>query len=140
MFLLLNKEDGLTRTLLDAFIVYVICQGKPIYEMLNPNIHNIESLFINQFQGMTKIDGIGLDNLVQVQKILPQEILKHFTQADKAFIMGFKKGEPDWQLIAHPHAKALPAVRWKQANLQKMESQKYQQAIEKLQTFLNWCE
>ncbi|VAW57313.1 hypothetical protein MNBD_GAMMA07-2792 [hydrothermal vent metagenome] len=33
----------------------------------------------------------------------------------------------------HSHAQLLPAVRWKQANLQKMQSQKYQQAINKLE-------
>lgn len=137
VLLLLNKEDGLSRSLLDAFIVYVISQGKPINEMLNPNMHDIENLFINQFQGMTKMDAIGLEDLLQVQKNLPQEILNLFTQADKTFIVGFKKGEPDWHLIAHPHAKALPAVRWKQVNLQRMESQKYQQAIEKLEAVLN---
>ncbi|GBE07244.1 hypothetical protein BMS3Abin11_00347 [bacterium BMS3Abin11] len=136
VLLLLNKEDGLSRPLLDAFIVYVISQGKPINEMLNPNIHDIENLFVNQFKGMTKMDAIELEDLLQVQKNLPQEILNLFTQADKAFISGFKKGKPDWHLIAYPHAKALPAVRWKQLNLQKMESQKYQQAIEKLEAVL----
>jgi len=53
VLLLLNKEEGISRALLDALIVYVISQGKPINEMLNPNMHDIENLFFNQFQGMT---------------------------------------------------------------------------------------
>ncbi len=133
VLLLLHNEDGISRTLLDAFIIYVISQGKPINEMLNPNIHDIEKLFVNQFQGMTKMESINLENLQQVQKLLPQEIMNLFTLADKEFILGFKKGTADWGLLVHSHAKNLPAVRWKQKNIAKMESKKYQQAIKKLE-------
>ncbi len=133
VLLLLYNEDGISRTLLDAFIVYVISQGKPINEMLNPNMHDIEKLFVNQFQGMTKMESINLENVQQVQKLLPQEIMNLFTLADKEFILGFKKGTADWNLLVHSHAKDLPAVRWKQKNLAKMESKKYQQAIKKLE-------
>ncbi len=133
VLLLLYNEDGISRTLLDAFIVYVISQGKPINEMLNPNMHDIEKLFVNQFQGMTKMESINLENVQQVQKLLPQEIMNLFTLADKEFILGFKKGTADWNLLVHSHAKDLPAVRWKQKNIAKMESKKYQQAIKKLE-------
>jgi len=104
-----------------------------INEMLNPNMHDIEKLFVNQFQGMTKMESINLQNLQQVQKLLPQEIMNLFTPADKEFILGFKKGTADWNLLVHSHAKDLPAVRWKQKNIAKMESKKYQQAIKKLE-------
>lgn len=133
VLLLLKKEEGLSRTLIDAFIVYLISQRKPICEALNPNIQDIKDLFNNQFQGMTTLDAISIESLVQVQKSLPQEILELFTETDQAFIMGFKKGNPDWSLLSLSHARVLPAVRWKQANLEKMDSQRRQQAIEKLE-------
>lgn len=133
MLLLLKKEEGLTRELLDVFIIYLISQSKPINEMLNPNIHDIEDLFNNQFQGMTRLDSISIENLVQIQNILPQEILNLFTEVDRKFIIGFKKGEPDWDLLLFSNVKTLPAVRWKQENLKKMDNEKRQQAIEKLE-------
>lgn len=133
VLLLLNKEDGLSRELIDAFIVYLISQGKPINEMLNPNIHDIENLFNNQFQGMTKLSAINIGSLIQVQRSLPKEILGLFTETDKSFIMGFKKGNPDWSLLSLSDAKELPAVRWKQMNLEKMDSKKRRLAIEKLE-------
>jgi len=133
VLLLLNKEDGLSRELIDTFIVYLISQGKPINEMLNPNVHDIKNLFNNQFQGMTKMEAISMDNLIHVQKSLPQEIINLFTETDQAFIIGFKRGNPDWNLLSLSNAEKLPAVRWKQENLQKMDSKKRQQAIEKLE-------
>jgi len=88
VLLLLNKEEGISRALLDAFIVYVISQGKLINEMLNPNMHDIENLFVNQFQGMTKMAAIDLQSLLQVQQSLANEIVSLFTQQDKDFIIG----------------------------------------------------
>lgn len=132
VLLLLHKEGGLSRKLIDVFIVYLISQGKPIHEMLNPNIHNIENLFNKHFQGMTKLETISLETLIQVQKSLPQEILGLFTKTDQTFIMGFKSGNPDWNLLSLPHAQSLPAVRWKQMNLERMSDKKRQQAIDKL--------
>ena len=133
VWLLLKKEEGLTRELLDVFIVYLISQGKPINEMLKPNIHEIESLFNNQFQGMTRLDAVSMEHLIQVQNTLPQAILGLFTETDVKFIIDFKRGEPDWGLLSFSNVKALPAVRWKQTNLKKMDSQKRHQAIEKLE-------
>ena len=133
VWLLLKKEEGLTRELLDVFIIYLISQGKPINEMLKPNIHEIESLFNNQFQGMTRLDAVSMEHLIQVQNTLPQAILGLFTETDVKFIIGFKRGEPDWSLLSFSNVKALPAVRWKQTNLKKMDSQKRHQGIEKLE-------
>jgi predicted nucleotidyltransferase component of viral defense system len=133
VLLLLKNEEGLTRELMDVFIIYLISQGKPINEMLNPNIHDIESLFYNQFQGMTRLDAVSLESLIQVQNTLPQAILDLFTEADIKFITDFKRGEPDWSLLAFSNIKDLPAVRWKQKNLNKMDVEKRQQAIKKLE-------
>jgi len=133
VLLLLNKEEGLSRELIDTFIVYLISQGKPINEMLNPNIHDVENLFNNQFQGMTRLEAISLEHLIQVQKSLPQDILNLFTKTDRKFILGFKKGSPDWNLLSLTDVEKLPAVQWKQLNLQKMDSEKREQAINKLE-------
>jgi len=133
VLLLLEKEEGLTRKLLDVFIIYLISQGKPTNEMLNPNIHEIESLYNNQFQGMTRLDAVSMESLIRVQNTLPQAILDLFTETDIKFIIDFKKGNPDWGLLSFSNVKNLSAVRWKQKNLEKMDGEKRQQAIKKLE-------
>jgi hypothetical protein len=42
--------------------------------------------------------------------------------AHKEFLMGFKRGKPDWRLLDVPGAADLPAVRWKQINLDKLSA------------------
>ncbi len=134
--LFLEEGEGLTREVLDAFLIYLISQGKPIHEMLAPNIQDMGHLYNNQFLGMTKKD-VSLERLREVQSSLPVKILSAMTERDKAFLIGFKEGEPNWNLSPFPSAKELPAVRWKQLNLGRMNKDKRAQAIQKLVEVLN---
>ena len=40
----------------------------------------------------------------------------------RRFLVGFKRGEPDWALLGIPEAQHLPAVMWKQRNLAKLDT------------------
>ena len=40
------------------------------------------------------------------------------------FLIGFEKGEPNWALIGLPKAADLPAVRWRQQNVDKSPAEK----------------
>jgi len=131
MQLYLAKDEGLTRNFLDVFIVYLISQGKPIHEMLNPNTHEIAHLYNNQFQGMVRTD-VSLESLCEVQTTLPGSIQDILTQQDREFLIGFKNRKPDWSLLRYQNVKELPAVRWKQFNLGKMDTEKHQLAVNKL--------
>jgi hypothetical protein len=35
----------------------------------------------------------------------------------KKFLLSFERGEPDWKLIGLPSAAELPAIKWRQENL-----------------------
>ena len=133
---LLLGEEGLSRELIEVFIVYLIRQGKPIAELLDPRVHPIDDLYRNQFQGMTD-STVNLDQLKDVQSRLPSLIRMALSETDKAFLLGFKRGEPDWSLVRHSHAQDLPAVRWKQLNLDRMEIGKRATATDQLQQVLD---
>lgn len=131
MLLFLTKDEGLTRNFIDVFLVYLISQGKPINEMLNPNIHEITHLYNDQFQGMARSD-VSLESLCEVQSTLPESIQDVFTEQDREFLIGFKNMKPDWGLLRYQNVKELPAIRWKQFNLDKMDTKKHQLAVDKL--------
>ena len=38
----------------------------------------------------------------------------------RRFLLSFKRGEPDWSLLRIPGVSELPAVRWRQQNLDKL--------------------
>jgi len=129
--LFLTEDEGLSKDIINTFIIYLISQGKPISEMLSPNIHDIKRLYSNQFQGMTRTD-ISLKTLQQVQASLAINIRNALTEKHRLFLIGFKTGSPDWSQSPYPTAKNLPAILWKQKNMDIMDKTKRQQAIEKL--------
>ena len=44
--------------------------------------------------------------------------------AHKTFLIAFVRGKPDWTSIALPGAANLPAVKWRQLNLDKLAAEK----------------
>jgi hypothetical protein len=57
-------------------------------------------------------------------------------QAHKDFLIGFKRGEPDWSLLGVPGASELPAVRWKQINLDKLPAAQRAKLVAQLEEVL----
>ena len=80
---------------------------------------------------MTRID-TTLENLLETQFLLPGKILSALTERHRTFLLSFNKGESDWSLLPFSDAQNLPAVRWKQTNLDKMSTDKHDEVIEKL--------
>ena len=85
---------------------------------------------------MSNDEGGLLPDLLQIQKTLHSGILNTFTDEEKEFLISFKKGTPDWQLIGLPNLKRLPGVKWKLMNISKMEKHKHKDSIRKLEHVL----
>ncbi len=126
------QHNDLSTEMMDVFIIYLISQGKPIHEELNPNLKDVATLYHKQFVGMTRED-VEIDQLLEVQSTLPQRIVAALTDKHREFLIGFKQGNPDWSLLPFPDIESLPAVHWKQQNLGKMDNAKREQTIKKLQ-------
>lgn len=126
------QKNTLSNEMMDVFTIYLISQGKPLHEELNPNLKDLTALYQDQFVGMS-VEEIEIEHLIEVQSRLPQQIVAALTDKHRDFLLGFKQGKPDWGLLPHPNIQDLPAVRWKQQNLEKMDSNKRQQALNKLQ-------
>ncbi|MDP1701295.1 MAG: nucleotidyl transferase AbiEii/AbiGii toxin family protein [Aestuariivirga sp.] len=115
---LLAKEgidDGLRR----AFIVYLVSHDRPISEVLNARRKDLATEFSENFEGMTA-EPLALAELLKAREALVAAIISDMLEAHREFLMGFKQGTPDWTLLDLPDAANLPAVRWKQINLDKL--------------------
>lgn len=132
---LLNKAGALDRQIIQAFVVYLAGSKKSIRELLDPNQKDIADTYTSKFEGMADSD-ISLEALMDMQNDLPKIIRGLLTDDDKQFLLGLKRGEPDWSLLPIAHVKDLPAVKWKMVNLDKMDSESRQLAIDKLETLL----
>jgi hypothetical protein len=41
--------------------------------------------------------------------------------AHRTFLVSFERGEPDWQLLGAASAAELPAIKWREQNVQKLK-------------------
>lgn len=132
---LLLDNEGLTPALKDVFLVYLLAHNRPMVELLNPIMQDIETAYAAEFTGMVA-EPIGLEVLLETRVRLVRDINNALTDADKQFLISVKKGKVDWAQFVYPVAETLPAIRWKLHNLDRMTETKRREAMEKLETFL----
>lgn len=132
---LLLAQEGITRELFRAFLVYLISHDRPMAEVLAPASLDIREEFERGFVGMT-IDPISLEELEAAREALIARIHASFTDDDKRFLLSVKRGEPDWRLLGVPGVENLPAVRWKLLNLDKTDPDQRRKLLERLSAVL----
>jgi len=132
----LLENEGITEEIKKAFLVYLISHPRPIAELLNPTLKEIEHLYEGEFVQMEE-EAISLDELESTRKELIRLINASLTKEDKQFLLSFKNKKPDWGLLNLDGVEDLPAVKWKLMNLDKMKKSQHQAAYEKLNAILN---
>lgn len=115
----LLANEGISDDLRRAFIVYLISHDRPISEVVVPRRKDIRQEFEHGFEGMTS-DPVSLDELLKAREDLIGEVSGKMPKEHLEFLIGFKRGKPDWALLGVDGAAELPAVRWKQINLDKL--------------------
>lgn len=128
----LLDNEGISDSLMDVLMIYLISSNQPISKLLQPNLVDISHIFEEQFVGMTT-EPIKLQLLTDTRNELIQILHQKLTIKHKAFLIGFKKGNPDWSLLPFEKIDQLPSVKWKILNLEKMDQVKRKKALEKLE-------
>lgn len=116
---LLLENEGLTDNIWEGFKIGLISHYKPISELLSPILKDQKSAFEKQFAGMTS-EPFSYDDYENTRKTLVGGIQQRLTENDKKFLLSFETGLPEWDLFPHALLKELPAVKWKQINIQKL--------------------
>ena len=132
---LLLDSGGLTRDVIEGFLVYLISHGRPIRELLDPRLGDIRETFTNQFQGMTR-EPVQVEELEHARDELLGRLREMLTPADCAFLLSVKRGEPDWSHLQYPHIQELPGVRWKLQNIGNMKPDARQRNLAALEEVL----
>lgn len=126
---------GISPDLIKAFMVYLIGHNRSIAELLAPRIKPLAESYENEFKGMT-FDTVELSELEEVLPRLVKTLMGKLSDQDKAFLLSFKEGKPNWDHLGLPHVEQLPSVQWKLFNLDKMSKDKRKIAIAKLERIL----
>lgn len=132
---MLLENEGFTEDIRKATLVYIISHQRPIVELLNPHLKDIDAIFNNEFKGMTNVP-VELNELLETRKKIIQLLQNSLTRDEKEFLLSFKGRSPVWQYLGLEGIKNLPAVKWKLINLGRMEDDKYQKAYKRLKLFI----
>jgi hypothetical protein len=131
----LLANEGITDDLRQAFIVYLLSHDRPMSEVLAPTLLNTERAFTHGFSGMTR-DPVKLADLLAARVALIKSVVGGMSSDHREFLISFERSKPDWNLLGLPTAADLPAVRWRQDNLNKVSAEKRALLVQRLETAL----
>lgn len=119
----MREKFGLPSQFVDCFVAYLAGHGRPVHEVLFGNEAPLETIYENQFKGMTA-EAVSLEALLDTRKALKTDLPRALTQDHKHFLLSLVQLEPAWELMPFGHLKDLPALQWKLLNLQKLKAAK----------------
>lgn len=132
----LLANEGVNEELRRAFLVYMISHDRPMFEVLAPIRKDITQLFERDFDGMTD-KAIKIEELIATREALIAGMVGGMPEAHKAFLLSFERGQPDWKLLGITHIADLPAVKWRQINLNKIPAEKRTMLVAELEKTLS---
>lgn len=135
----LLANEGITEDLRKAFIVYLLSHNRPFAEVLRPTRLDISQEFARGFNGMTERP-VSIDELVQTREEIIAGIVGNMPDEHRRFLLSFKTGSPEWDLLGLKNVDALPAVRWRMANLAKLDQPKREELVQRLREVLHVTE
>ena len=131
----LLANEGIDEALRKAFIVYLLSHDRPMSEVLAPTRKDISDEFLRGFEGMTE-EPVSREELIAAREDLIAKIVGEMPEPHRRFLISFERGEPDWALLDVPAAAELPAVKWRQQNLDKLPKTKRDALVEALEKVL----
>jgi predicted nucleotidyltransferase component of viral defense system len=117
----LLANEGITDDLRRAFIVYLLSHDRPMHEVVGPTRKDIYREYERGFAGMTE-ESVQLEALLETREALIEEIVGKMPDDHRRLLIGFERGEPDWSILGLDHLRELPAIRWRQLNLDKLSA------------------
>lgn len=126
----LLENEGINDELRNA-IIYLISHDHSPHSLLNPVLRDITQDFEQTFVGMTDAP-IELSTLLNARQQLITNITSQMPEHHKKFLHSFYNRKPEWDVLGIAGAQHLPAVRWREFNLDKSGTGTKEALLEKL--------
>ncbi len=130
------EPDKIDR-LKQGFMFALLGSDKPFIESLSPNSLNQQEALDNQFRGMTDIP-FTYENYENVRIRLIEFVNAMLNEEDKAFLVRFEEGAPQWKKSTYSDFRDFPSVQWKLLNVNKLKAHnlaKHRLEVERLKCF-----
>lgn len=132
----LFADEGLSDELREVFLVYLLSHNRPMGEVLSGRVKDLANEYRNGFEGMTE-EVVHIEELIEAQQQMIEELIGGMPDEHREFLIGFERGEPDWSLLKIGHVAELPAIRWRQRNLDKLKPVQRSALVELLRSSLD---
>jgi hypothetical protein len=136
--MLLMNAEGISKHILDGFVVALCGHNRPPYELIAPKKHDYAPILEKEFTGMSEI-AFTTEDCNRTFSAMTNTVKKNLTDKQRQFLLDFfslsNKSEHD----AMPNVSRLPALRWKQLNLRRLKQtnlQKFENQIRLLEKAL----
>lgn len=133
----LLSNEGLSDELREAFIVYLLSHHRPMWTVLSGKVKDLANEYRNGFEGMTE-EVVDIDELISTQTEMITLLIGNMPDRHREFLVGFERGNPDWSLLKISHAANLPAIRWRQLNLDKLRADQRTALVDLLKSSLGY--
>lgn len=117
----LLKNEGITTQIKVGFLISLLGHNRPPHEILSPNLQDHRHILMKEFVGMSKED-FSYDEHVYTFRQLIRSVNDALNDQDRSFIVDFFSGRPSWEQFPIKILRELPAIKWKQRNLQQLKS------------------
>lgn len=131
----LLRNEGISDDLRKAIIVYLLSHPSPMAEVLGSKQKDISHEYDTTFAGMTE-ETVSIDELVAARAQLIKDVVGNMPTEHREFLLSFERGKPRWDLLDLAGVADLPAVKWRQQNLDKLSPEKRAELVEKLEAVL----
>ena len=130
----LLSSEGIDDAMRTAFVVYLLSSNRPMHEVLSPKRSDLSVGFASL--SAMAANPVAVDDLEQTRETHVSDIVGNMPDNHRRFLVSFENGKPDWTLLEVPHAKTLPAVRWRMQNLAKVSGGRRLELVRRLETSL----
>ncbi len=131
----LFAHEGLSDELREVFLVYLLSHNRPMGEVLSGRVKDLTNEYRNGFEGMTE-ELVHIEELIEAQQKMIDELIGGMPDEHREFLIRFERGEPDWSLLKIGHVADLPAIRWRQRNLDKLKRDQRSSLVDLLRSSL----
>ena len=112
----LLENERITDDLRETLIVYLIGHARSPAQMLTAECRDIAKDYRNNFYGMTEHD-ISMETLLAAHADLTRNLINNMSDDHRRFLASFYRRKPEWDLLGIDGVDRLPAVRWREINL-----------------------
>jgi hypothetical protein len=82
-------------------------------------------------------DDITMETLYSAREALVKDVVVNMPEDHRQFLVSFYRREPKWHLLGLSDADRLPAVRWRELNLDKAGAETRAEIVRKLDEVLS---